>query len=97
MEKADLRGGSSSPSVRRSLRAHKASPQYRALLEQTVRGRETASMSGMQKRRLRLDRVLAGIELEKLNRGETLDEFTGIMALRDPIQGLGLELEEGGA
>lgn len=94
MEIADLRSGSSSPSIRRSLRAHKETPQYRALLERIVQQRETADMSNTQKRRLRLDRVLAGLELEKVQRGEPLSEYAGIMALHDPARGLGMEVDE---
>jgi hypothetical protein len=94
METADARSSSSSPSVRKSLRAHKRTPQYRALLEQIVQQRETAAMSSMQKRRLRLDKVLAGLEIEQLKRGEALTAYTGIMALHDPLRGLLTEVEE---
>jgi hypothetical protein len=94
MEIADRRSGSSSPSIRKSLRAHKQSPEYRQMLEQIVQRRETNAMTSFERRRLRLDRVVAGLEIEKLKRGDPLSEFTGIMSLHDPLRGLIAEVEE---
>ena len=93
MEYADQRGRAT-VGARKSLRAFKQTPNYKALLEDILSRRETATMTAMEKRRLRLDRVLAGLELEKVRRGEPLSEYTGILALHDPLRGLGLEVEE---
>lgn len=93
MEYADKRG-SATIGARKSLRAFKQTPNYKALLEGILSRRETTTMTVMEKRRLRLDRVLAGFELEKLKSGEPLSEYAGVMALHDPARGLGLEVDE---
>ena len=70
MELADARGGGVSFHARKSLRAFKKTPQYRALLRSLVERRETPSMSSLERRRLRLDRLMATQELDSLQRGE---------------------------
>lgn len=94
MEIADRRASGASPGARRSLRAFKQSPQYRAMLENTLARKETASMSSQECRRIRLDRVLADLELDKLKRGETLNEFTGVLAINDPLRFMLHEVDE---
>ncbi len=93
MEYADKRGRVTN-GARTSLRAFKRTPNYKALLEDILSRRENATMTAMEKRRLRLDRVLAGLELEKVQRGEPLSEYTGILALHDPLRGLIEGVEE---
>ena len=87
METADCASRVSVP-VRKSLRAFKQTPEYRALLTSVIERRETAAMTATERRRLRLDRVLAHMELDRLRRGEQLSEFEGVLALRDPLHGL---------
>jgi hypothetical protein len=87
MEYADKRG-SATIGARKSLRAFKQTPHYEALLKELVARRETASMTNVEKRRVRLDRTIAELELKKLRRGETLTEFAGILELYDPMRGL---------
>lgn len=93
MEYADSRG-SAAVGVRKSLRAFKQSPAYRQLLEGLVLRKETATMADIERRRLRLDKVLAGLELERLKAGEPLSEFQGVVALRDSLAGLIEEVGE---
>lgn len=87
METADLRGYTDI-GVRKSLREFKRSPKYKAFLESILSSRETATMTALERRRLRLDRVIAGFELEKLKRGKPLSEYAGVLMLRDPLKGL---------
>ena len=87
MEYADARG-SSTIGARKSLRAFKRSPRYKALLRDLVSRRETPEMPDRERRRLRLDRITAQLELDKLEKGESPSEYDGLMALRDPLRGL---------
>lgn len=94
MEHADRRGGSVSFQARKSLRAFKKTPQYKSMLKGLLERRETAAMSPMERRRLRLERLLAGSEMDRLRRGEPLSEFSGVLALPDPLDGLHEEVDE---
>jgi hypothetical protein len=51
-------------------------------------------MSETERRRLRLERLLAGMELDRLQRGERLSEFKGLMSLPDPLNGMCDEEDE---
>ncbi|GKS58192.1 hypothetical protein YTPLAS18_17190 [Nitrospira sp.] len=75
-------------STRKSLRAFKKTPQYRAMLTSAIERRETSAMSDREKRRVRLDRITARLELDALERGENPSEFHGLLALLDPLHGL---------
>jgi hypothetical protein len=92
METADQASRAFLP-ARKSLRNFKRTPQYRALLTSVMARRESPSMTATERRRLRLDRVLASHEWDLLQRGEPLSEFSGVIALPDPLRGL---LPEGG-
>lgn len=94
MELADRRGSNAVLGARKSLRAFKRTPQYQSILKGFVERRETASMSDRERRRLRLERLLAGMELDRLQRGEPLSEFHGLLALPDPLNGLRDEEDE---
>lgn len=88
MELADARGGGVSFQARKSLRAFKRSPEYAALLKSVLERRESPAMSLLERRRLRLDRLMASLELERLQQGQSLSEFSGVLALPDPLAGL---------
>lgn len=88
MELADARGGSVRLYARKSLRAFKKTPQYRALLKSVLERRESPAMSPLERRRLRLERLMASQELDLLQQGQSLSEFTGVVALPDPMAGL---------
>ncbi|MDC8450813.1 MAG: hypothetical protein LV473_21010 [Nitrospira sp.] len=87
METADQEIKRSLPSVRMSLRRFKRTPDYRALLENILSQKELPSMGSLERRRLRLDRVDAALELAKIKRGEELGEFDGLMYLPDSLRG----------
>lgn len=88
MELADARGGGVSFHARKSLRAFKKTPQYRALLKSVLERRELPAMSPLERRRLRLERLMASQELDLLQQGHLLSEFTGVVALPDRLEGL---------
>ena len=88
MEYADKRGAGASVGVRKSLRHFKSTPAYRDMLKRTAERRETPSMTDIERRRLRLDSIIAREELEQLKRGKSLSEFCGLLTLRDPMDGL---------
>ena len=78
-------------SARASLRAYKRTAGYRALLETTIRTtrRATGQRGGsIAERRARLNYFEASAELERLNAGDTLDEFSGLIRLPDPLAGV---------
>ena len=60
MEIADRRDSGASPGARKSLRSFKRGPDYKALLEGILSRRESATMTSLERRRLRLDRFWLG-------------------------------------
>lgn len=87
METADC-ASRASFHARSSLRSFKRTRQYRDLLTSVMARKETAAMTDLERRRLRLERLLAGEELERLQRGERLSEFAGLLALPDTLREL---------
>ncbi len=88
METTD-RSATAPSEARKSLRAFKASPGYRKLLERVTAQQETRDMNPLERRRLRLDRLTAELELQRLKAGEAPSEFTGLVALPDSLKHLG--------
>ena len=75
--------------ARNSLRRFKQTPAYRQMLKATISDRtkrETRAGNEHERRTARLEKFEASLELEKLASGEVLDEFTGLMALPDPLK-----------
>ena len=74
--------------ARNSLRRFKGTPAYRQMLQSTISDsakRETRAGNEHERRKARLDRMQATLELETLTTGGTPDEFTGLMSLPDPL------------
>ena len=76
--------------ARASLRRFKKTPAYTALLKRTIAesaGLERRATTTTGKRKARLDRMLAELELEQLAAGGRADEFSGLLQLPDPLKG----------
>lgn len=74
--------------ARNSLRRFKQTPAYRQMLKTTISKSTKLEKRGTEheKRLARLDRLQASLELEHLTTGGQADEFTGLMALPDPLK-----------
>lgn len=75
--------------ARNSLRRHKATSDYKKLLKTTISDSaklEAQAGNEHEKRTVRLDRFNASLEVEKLAAGIALDEFSGLLALPDPLR-----------
>ena len=76
--------------ARASLRRFKKTPAYTALLKRTIAESvqlEKRATTRTGKCRARLDRMTAELELAQLVAGGRADEFSGLLALPDPLKG----------
>jgi hypothetical protein len=75
--------------ARKSLHAFKRTPAYQSLLREAIRKADEREphATGTEKRRLRLERLEASLELERLAAGEKLDEYSGLLSMPDPLRG----------
>lgn len=87
METTD-RSATAPAEARKSLRAFKASPGYIGILKRVTAQQEAPGMKPLERRRLRLDRLTAALELDRLSAGEQPSEFTGLMTLPDSLKNL---------
>ena len=87
METTD-RSATAPAEARKSLRAFKTSPGYLTLLKRVAAQQEIPGMKPLERRRLRLDRLTAALELELLRAGEQPSEFTGLVTLPDSLKNL---------
>lgn len=74
--------------ARSSLRRFKGTAEYRQMLKTTITDstKREARGTDAERRRARLDRMQATLELETLTAGGAPDEFTGLLALPDPLK-----------
>lgn len=71
------------------MRRFKGTAAYRQMLKTTIADstkREARGGTDAERRRAKLDRLQASLELETLTAGGAPDEFTGLMALPDPLK-----------
>lgn len=74
--------------ARNSLRRFKGTAEYRRMLKTTIADSAKRETSGTEaeRRRAKLDRLQANLELETLTTGGKPDEFSGLLALPDPLK-----------